>query len=275
MKRTLLAAVMLAGMTLAAQAADIRYEGKTNGASAITIAGRIVRGDSEKFQRIAATVPAPAIVVLSSPGGLVFEGLDIGETIRRNGYATGVPDQMTCASTCGLIWLAGTKRFIASTSKVGFHAAYNAQEGHESGMGNALVGSYLTDLNLSKEAIAYATMASPHEMAWLHPSDATRLGITFQITDAEPVSAKGGDQPSYQEGRQARLDYERWVTALPDGGFKDGVLFWAAHRSDRPPPACTGGVEFMTGCITAKSKLTPIDEKRLADRNFWSGWNSL
>jgi hypothetical protein len=81
---------------------------------------------------------------------------------------------------CGVIWLAGSQRFLSETSKVGFHAAYRA-DGSESGQANAVVGAYLSDLGLSYAAIAFLTRSSPEAMTWLSSTDATRLGITYSL----------------------------------------------------------------------------------------------
>jgi hypothetical protein len=81
---------------------------------------------------------------------------------------------------------------------------------------------------------------------------------------------------AYTQGRQARIDYERWFAGLPEGGYKDGAAFWAAHRGDKPaPPNCVGTPVSVAGCVTARVRLMPSDIRRNNDKNFWFGWNSL
>jgi hypothetical protein len=60
-------------------------------------------------------------------------------------------------SSCSL-----TRRLIVVNS----HAAYIEKVGRasESGVGNALVGSYLTQIGLSENAVVYITQAAPTEM---------------------------------------------------------------------------------------------------------------
>jgi hypothetical protein len=72
--------------------------------------------------------------------------------------ATGVVDN--CASACALAWLAGVKRFMGPKARVGFHAAFNKSSRQETGMGNALVGAYLTKLGLPLKAVIYITKAA-------------------------------------------------------------------------------------------------------------------
>jgi len=79
----------------------------------------------------------------------------------------------------------------------------------------------------------------------------------------------------FAEGRQARIDYEQWFNSLPDDAFKQGVEFWAEHRSDKPQPGCTGGPPlWQAGCVAAKARLTPSDIRRTTENDFKSGWNS-
>jgi len=210
----------------------------------IMISGEIVKGDADKFEAIAVTAPADTLVILSSGGGGIFESMMMGEVIRARHFATGIPNDAICASACGLIWLAGTPRYIGSTGKVGFHAAYVVKEGvaSEIGNGNALIGAYLTKLGLSYNAIFYITSASPDGMAWLHPTDAQRLGIdTITIekkTDETPAPPTVAQLPHGSPLEQKVMGlivsyYALWsrggmdVEALAQY-YKDSVAFYGA-----------------------------------------------
>ena len=138
MKTIALAGLLAASTSLAANAATIEYK-VIERLNVITVVGRIDRGDEYRFGSVASTIDGTALVILNSPGGVVVDGLDIGLMIHRNGYFTAVPEDTVCASVCGLIWLAGSKRGVAPSSKIGFHAAYGPN-GEETGSGNALVG---------------------------------------------------------------------------------------------------------------------------------------
>lgn len=423
--RIILAGVLAVSTALSANAASIKYEGNQNGVNAISITGQIDHGDADRFDEVAATVSGPAVVLLRSPGGLVVDGLNIGITIRNKGYSTLVPADAVCASVCGLIWLAGSSRFLSESSKIGFHAAYR-EGGQESGQGNALMGAYLAKLGLSYRAVAYVTEAGPEDMHWLDPNDAASVGITYSLikpsrpeprpfiaqpqyhtpapapagsqaeqqarrfvldfhsywsqagTNVDGLSAyyadtvslygtmvsrdklmdakrkfairwpirrysvdpsslfvqcdgnncsvagvvkwdcssqergahstgsanfalqvvngvivsengsvltrhadtveqqQAGETAAYAQGRQARVEYEEWISSLPDGAYKNGALFWAAHRSDKPmPPNCVGAPDWVAGCVAARGRLSPSDIRRATDKNFWWGWNSV
>ena len=49
----------------------------------------------------------------------------------------------------------------------------------ESGVANALVGAYVSQLGLSGQVVAYVTSAPPRGMLWLTRDDAARLGVPF------------------------------------------------------------------------------------------------
>ncbi|WP_428542069.1 hypothetical protein [Rhodopila sp.] len=97
--------------------------------------------------------------------------------------------------------------------------------------------------------------------------------------------ATGQSQPGvtpagqpFRDGRQARIDYERWFEALADGDFKNGVLFWAANRGNKSLPSCEQpgvGVEWMSGCERAHTALADSDIRRKTEADFKLGWNSL
>ena len=64
-------------------------------------------------------------------------------------------------------------------AKIGFHAAYIENRGSrtESGVGNALVGSYLTQIGLHEASVIYVTKAAPTQLTFLTLQDAQRIGI--------------------------------------------------------------------------------------------------
>jgi Clp protease len=178
MTRGLLAIVLLS-IALPAYGAHIEVvEGKPGlQLPAIGIIGEIEENDVDRFQELSSRMDN-ALVLLKSSGGKIAPAMRIGEIVRAKHYTTVVKDY--CASSCALIWLAGSKRFITPTAHVGLHQAFNAT-GQADGMGNAILGSYLTRLGLSYPAIAYATEAGPSGIKWLTVDDAKRVGIQLFV----------------------------------------------------------------------------------------------
>ena len=174
----ILAAMLVSLLTaMPLRAADISVESMgVRKPFAIFVVGEIKPDDGKKFASLAARLRR-AIVGLASPGGNLLASLQIGETIRNKKFTTIVPDKAVCVSGCALIWLAGARRYVWDTARVGFHGAFDPKTLTVSGPANALIGAYLNKLGLSYDAVVYMTAASPTDMRYLHSKDARRLGI--------------------------------------------------------------------------------------------------
>ena len=177
------------GIAVPAQSATIRHMPVSKTVEAIVVEGELVPSDIDKFREVSLQFKS-AMVILDSQGGALSAGIEIGKMIRLTGYSTLVPANTTCTSSCALIWLAGSRRFLSPDGKVGFHASYTDRNGRleETGVGNAMVGHYLSLLNLPQKAVIFATMAGPDEITWLTRKNKALAGIEFEdfILDDEP-----------------------------------------------------------------------------------------
>ena len=173
--------------SLKASAAEITTVSESiyNKPAIIVVAGEFKEGDEKAFARLVLQID-DAVIVFVSPGGDLRAGINIGKAIRLKQFATLVMRNDACASACALAWLGGTKRLMQPGSQVGFHAAYKNQNGslRESGVGNALVGSYLNQLGLPERAVAYITSPAPESIQWLSFHDALQIGI--DVSKFEP-----------------------------------------------------------------------------------------
>jgi len=170
----------------------------------IVVSGEILKGDEARFRRISLEHERAA-VLLDSPGGALGPALSIGRAIRLREYTTIVSKDGLCASACALIWLAGSPRLLSPAGKVGFHASYFEEDGKliETGVGNAIVGHYLSQLNLSERAVIFATQASPEKITWLNEQSRGASGIDFEpFKDVDEPAA----QPATSPGQSASLD---------------------------------------------------------------------
>jgi uncharacterized protein len=59
----------------------------------------------------------------------------------------------------------------------------------ETGVGNALVGAYLTRIGLPLDAVIYITKAAPESMTWLTPEDARKVGIDLKVVEEPPAAS--------------------------------------------------------------------------------------
>lgn len=153
---------------------------KKNDWPIILISGNITPNDERRFSQIAVKYPN-AFVILQSEGGAIIPALDIGRTIKLRGYYTVVAPDSVCASSCALIWAAGTKKIVYEGGQVGFHAGYLDLEGRklETGVGNALIGHYFSQLGFGETTVVFATMTPPDEVLWLTKSNAPLSGIDY------------------------------------------------------------------------------------------------
>jgi hypothetical protein len=200
-------------------------------AGAIEITGEVIPGDEARFKSIISTMPTGGIAFLESPGGNPFTAMAIGRLIRARGFDTYITAG-TCASACGIIWLAGVRRGIGPTGRVGFHAAYNGITLEQSGFANALIGAYLNELHLSDQAIIYITHAAPTEMQWLTAADAAAVGIPANL-EAVPRNAITPSPGTYErEWVDSCVDAtrEEWSRKMLAAGVIYGFCGCVAKR---------------------------------------------
>jgi hypothetical protein len=175
--RTIAIIVTLGICVNVANAATITLSSPAAGeATLVVVDGEFLFSDFEQFRKKVATIPK-AVVAFQSDGGNLVAGIEIGRFIRLRNFVTVVGDGMRCASACALAWLGGSRRLMGTDARIGFHAAYSAKSGQETGVGNALVGAYLSQIGLPDRAVVYVTQAPPNSMTWLTMSEAQEVGI--------------------------------------------------------------------------------------------------
>lgn len=96
----------------------------SNGACIVALQGIISKDAASRFddviQRSASLGCSNPFLLLESPGGLLFDALDLGIEIRRAGFRT--ITRSACASACAFIFLGGTERIlVGSLAKIGIH----------------------------------------------------------------------------------------------------------------------------------------------------------
>jgi hypothetical protein len=251
----------LLGFARMSHAADITHE-KIKGAGLIAIEGDISSGDLEKFRQISVKY-TKAVVALDSNGGALLPAIGIGKIIKIAGFATVVPEGATCASSCALIWLAGEARYLSPEGRVGFHASYRNNDGklEESGVANALIGNYLTKLNLPEKAIIFATTAPPDKIMWLNAANKITAGIDFE--EFGPQKLESSTTKNIQTTvvpSPAPTEPQQLISVLPPG-FPASL-----YRPDY------NWIRFSAnGYLDSRSILQVRDAYgKLAGRKFWA-----
>lgn len=218
-----------------AVAAEIKTEKTDGGTVILWISGEIKNGDDVTFRRLSIE-NKDAIVVLDSAGGQLMPALEIGKIIRLAGYATMVGPDFICTSSCALIWLAGSPRYLEQDGKVGFHASYRDNEGRleETGVGNAVIGHYLSLMNLPQRAVVFATTASPTEIQWLTATNSRRSGIDFQ-TIGEKQSSVAESTPTSAPSTKAAEAPPMVRTVTPPPTIRTVSMPPPSNRTGTPP----------------------------------------
>ncbi|MCZ4279548.1 hypothetical protein O4H49_02085 [Kiloniella laminariae] len=117
------AAFLVVLLSAPAQALEYRI-GKSSDSTIVLAEGDFEEGDSERLERLLRnSKDKPHTVWLVSDGGIAFEGMLVGETIRANRMATHVPDKVDCASACVLAFLGGVIRSKSPRARIGVHMA--------------------------------------------------------------------------------------------------------------------------------------------------------
>lgn len=175
MKKTLYAIVFILYFLITpTKAADINsYNG------VIFINGQITHGDYQYFLN---TIENNHIklVILSSPGGVAYEGIKIAELVRNRRMDTAVLENFSCYSICAIIWASGINKYATLPySDIGFHAIYDSRTYSEKGSANAILGAMLADFGYSREAIYFMTDATPRNLNRLTIREAYNYGISY------------------------------------------------------------------------------------------------
>ncbi|SSC65770.1 unnamed protein product [Ciceribacter selenitireducens ATCC BAA-1503] len=243
--RFLLFVIAMGILTPRLFAADISTA-VVSGQNFITITGDLVDGDDWKFKNIAIALDR-AVVLLDSRGGLSAVGIEIGRTVSIKGFLTAVGTKGVCASSCGLIWLAGRERFLYPNSRIGFHAIYTTPDGKPaiSSDGNALVGAYLRQLGFSDRVVVYVTQSAPTSMQWLTMEDALLLGLHATLVEVASPSTSAQSGARDVGTKDASLPPTR--LPLPKPRPVEERVFLYEERNGLQPTVSVGTVAWSIG----------------------------
>lgn len=90
--------------------------------------GSVVKGAYNKFLKYVKHFEGRGInlnrFMMHSPGGLLNEGLKIGQYIRDNNWITDADKNIKCYSSCGFIYASGVAQYMQRGAEVGFHRPY-------------------------------------------------------------------------------------------------------------------------------------------------------
>jgi len=116
--------------------------------------GEIEDGDEQGFRR-ALRDHEIDIVVLVSPGGLIYNGLELANIIYDNNLATYVPSRETCASACSFMFFAGNPK--VAHGRLGVHQFYLDDDKRKVAIGAAQRGTQLLVADIIQNLTDFGT----------------------------------------------------------------------------------------------------------------------
>jgi hypothetical protein len=124
------------------------------------------------------------IVRIKSEGGQVVAANAIATYIKDRGWQTLAQEK--CKSSCTYIWLAGSTRWVAEGTIIGFHQTFDIKHPDKPDkIGNDLARKVYTSLGLSKKAIDWALQS--RKITRLTPAIADEFHISYKLIDAPTV----------------------------------------------------------------------------------------
>ncbi len=127
--RTLLATCLLSALALTPASAPLAMEFNLVG-DTLVMSGPVVGDDLSRLKNHFATDRVKLVLLHNSPGGDLWNGLQLAQRIRDRGLPTAVSGK--CESACGLIFLGGVQRSFSNGmplagTMVGLHGAHNIE----------------------------------------------------------------------------------------------------------------------------------------------------
>ncbi len=124
-------------------------------------------------------------LVISSPGGSLFEARRLGRYLRRNGLRVGVKG--LCTSACVDVLAGGIERYVTPRAKLGIHQSRVPQHlsSHEGGqLSVAAAALYLREMGVD-EVVALAAASVPNDsMYWITVAEALETGLATQLVES-------------------------------------------------------------------------------------------
>jgi hypothetical protein len=149
--------------------------------------GTIEHGISNDFRLLLEQRPGGSSVVLASEGGSIYEGRGLAVLIQNHNLDTQVIDE--CSSACTLAFVAGNRRSLGRSAKLGFHQyvldysnRHQVSPFHDPRKEQERDSAYMLTRGISKEFVD-RIFDKLHNEIW-YPDHATllRVGVVHAIT---------------------------------------------------------------------------------------------
>lgn len=202
-------AIVLAFCSVASPSRAMTFDvSKLDSGEPLVIAkGDIEAGDGERFRALVKEFRG-GVLALSSDGGSVIDGIEMGRAAWRAGMSTMVAPRSSCLSACFLTFIGGRPaRTVPQTSKLGSHQFYSPDDKRtastvmaESQNVSAEILTYALQTGIDPQAITYIMQTPSDDMLVFEPEMLKDLRLTTQVeTSPDPRNKiylpKGTAQP--------------------------------------------------------------------------------
>ena len=208
-------------------------------------------------------------IVLASPGGNVWEALNMAGIIFDKELRTYIPTGGNCASACSFLFFAGNQRL--SDGKLGVHqflskaAQQSAQIGKVQGIAQFTVSEIIGFLNeFGTPAFVYERMFEDIEMYYFDPLELMELNSeTFGLENSQKIAATKFMMAKINEQKEKKPELTRKeMIALIQTRLKE-------VGCDPGPADGIWGRRTQTAAVTfAKKAGLPTSKDQLISRSF-------
>lgn len=201
----LILAVLALKLTSPAQAMEF-IALPLNSPSYIEAKGDVKTGDAARLEQLIKRYPQLQTVRLQSPGGLLYEGFKLGETIRKAKLGTEVSAGSTCASACVFIFAGGVIRDAAPSARIVVHmASAYRNERYIAALKKILL---MSDVSLDAR-IRYITLLNEQNSATAMTEQAAylqKMGVSLKLlSEIAETSHLDGNKLSVSKLRELNL----------------------------------------------------------------------
>lgn len=162
----------------------VRFDGSGNiGNTWVVVTGEIHEGFADEVIGKLRREKAVGLLI-SSPGGSLYEARRLGRYLRENGLRVGVKD--VCTSACVDVLAGGTERYVTRGAKLGIHQSKVPKHlsSHEGGQLSVVAAAlYLREMGID-DTVALAAASVPNDsMYWISVAEALETGLATKLVD--------------------------------------------------------------------------------------------
>lgn len=271
-----------ATMTVTIGSRDWKHEA-VEAPTFIYLNGEIDKGAPQRFSQVLNKLPdrpGGIWVVLNSPGGDLFAGMEIGRIIRKYGATTSIginnltdpelfPSKGECLSACSLAFLGGSYRNFLDGSIYGVHRVSSSigPRSIDLDVGqilSAAIGSYIREMGADPGLFDLMVKAGKSEIYILSEEEAKKLKVINNGRLPPEWSIEATPEGTYLKGLQDTVHGEGKFTFSCNGGV---VIIFSFYQAGERAKVIANGGWFHS--LMIDSDLVPLPApSMLKDNNY-------